>query len=147
MDNQQLQTGQLIVKAKSGTVDFPVPGVMITLTSELGENSTVESVIHTDESGIAGPVLLPASALPRPGEEKKDLLRYTVEADKEGYYSLIRYGVNVFPGTTTIQNLLMIPLPVDLGKGYNANGVTYYPDADKNGGNTIYIRPERQGEV
>ena len=146
MDNQQLQTGQLIVKAKSGTVDFPVSGVMITLTSELGENSTVESVLYTDESGIAGPVFLPASTLPTPGEEKKNLLRYTVEADKEGYYSLIRYGVNIFPNTTTIQNLLMIPLPVDLGKGYNANGITYYPDADENGNNTIYIRPERKAE-
>ena len=144
MDNGRIPTGQLIIKAKSGTVDYPVGNVMITLTSELGENSTVEAVLHTDESGIAGPVVLPASGFPAPGEEKKDLLRYTVEADREGYYSIIRYGVNIFPDTTTIQNLFMIPLPVDLGNGYNVNGITYFPDSDQNGGNTVYVRPERR---
>ncbi len=145
MDNGTIPTGRLIIKVKAGTVDFPVEGVLITLTSELGENSRVEAVVRTDSSGIAGPVTLPSSGLPLPGEEKKDLLSYTVEADKAGYYSLIRYGVNIFPDTTTIQNLFMIPLPVYLGSGFYENGQVVYPDADQNGGNTIYIRPERQG--
>ncbi|MBE6638444.1 MAG: hypothetical protein E7616_03175 [Ruminococcaceae bacterium] len=147
MDNPTIPTGRLIIKAKSGTVDFPVEGVMITLTSELGENSTVESVIYTDASGIAGPVTLPSSGLPLPGEEKKDLLSYIVEADKGGYYSLIRYGINIFPDTTTILNLFMIPLPINLGTGLYENGQVVFPDADENGGNTIYIRPERQGNT
>ena len=144
MDNGSVQTGKLIVKAKAGTVDFPVGDVMITLTSELGESSTVEAVLYTDSSGIAGPVMLPSSALPQPGEEKNQLLSYTVEADKPGYYSLIRYGVNIFPDTTTIQNLFMIPLPVSLGPQFNENGEAFFPDADTNGGNTVYYRPERQ---
>ena len=142
-----MDNGQMIIKTKSGTVDYPVENVMITLTSELGDNSKIEAILYTDQSGIAGPVLLPASSFPVPGEQKKDLLRYTVEADKAGYYSLIRYGVNVFPDTTTIQNLFMIPLPVDLGTGYESGGVTYFPDSDENGGNTVYIRPERQVDV
>ena len=145
MNDGRIATGTLIIKVKAGTVDFPVEGAMITLTSQLGENSRVEAVVYTDASGIAGPVILPASGLPMPGEEKKDLLQYTVEADKEGYYSLIRYGVNVFPDTTTIQNLYMIPLPVNLGIGNTENGVVVFPDADVGGGNTIYIHPERRG--
>ena len=145
MNNGTIPTGTLFIKVKAGTVDFPVEGVMITLTSQPGENARVEAVVYTDESGIAGPVMLPASAFPTPGEEKKDLLQYTVEADKDGYYSLVRYGVNIFPDTTTIQNLFMIPLPVNLGIGGSENGVVIFPDADMNGGNTIYIRPERRG--
>lgn len=145
MNDGKIPTGTLIIKAKAGTVDFPVEGAMITLTSQLGENSRVEAVVYTDASGIAGPVILPASALPTPGEEKKDLLQYTVEADKDGYYSLVRYGVNIFPETTTIQNLFMIPLPISLGIGGSENGVVVFPDADVGGGNTIYIRPERRG--
>ena len=144
MDNGKIPTGTLIIKAKTGTVDFPVEGVLITLSSELGQNSTVEAVLKTDSSGIAGPILLPSSGLPFPGEEKRDLLSYTVEADKPGYYSMIRYGVNIFPDTTTIQNLFMIPLPVNLGLLYNENGEPIFPDSDKDGGNTIYIRPEGQ---
>lgn len=143
MDNGSIQTGSLIIKAKTGTVDFPVEDVMITLTSELGENSTVEAVLMTDSSGIAGPITLPSSGVPQPGEQKKNLLSYTVEADKPGYYSLIRYGVNIFPDTTSIQNLFMIPLPVNLGPIYNENGETIFPDSERDGGNTIYIRPER----
>lgn len=146
MNNGTISTGRLIVKAKAGTVDFPVEGVLITLTSELGENSKVEAVIRTDSSGIAGPVILPSSGVPIPGEEKKDLLSYTVEADKEGYYSLVRYGVNVFPDTTTIQNLFMIPLPVNLGTVYNEYGQLVFPDSENSGSNTVYFRPERQGD-
>ena len=145
MDNGMIPTGRLIIKVKAGTVDFPVEGVLLTLTSELGENPRVEAVVRTDSSGIAGPVTLPSSGLPFPGEEKKDLLSYTVEADKAGYYSLIRYGVNIFPDTTTILNLFMIPLPVNLGTVYNENGQIVLPDSEDNGGNTVYFRPERQG--
>ena len=145
MDNKRIPTGTLIIKTKTGTVDFPVEGVMITLTSELGQNSTVEAVLTTDASGIAGPIVLPSSGVPIPGEEKKDLLSYTVEADKAGYYSIIRYGVNVFPDTTSIQNLYMIPLPVNIGSYGNENGLEVFPDSDRYGGNTVYVRPE--GEV
>lgn len=144
MNNGTIPTGRLIIKAKAGTVDYPVEGVLVTLTSELGENSKVEAVLRTDSSGIAGPVTLPSSGFPLPGEEKKDLLSYTVEADKPGYYSLIRYKVNVFPDTTTIQNLFMIPLPVNLGTVYNENGQVVFPDSEDSGGNTVYFRPERQ---
>ena len=142
MDNGKIPTGSLIIKAKTGTVDFPVEGVMITLTSELAENSTVEAVLTTDSSGIAGPIALPSAGLPMPGEEKRELLSYTVEADKAGYYSMIRYGVNIFPDTTTILNLFMIPLPVNLGSAYGENGEPLFPDSDKDGGNTVYFRPE-----
>ncbi|MBE6672814.1 MAG: hypothetical protein E7599_04775 [Ruminococcaceae bacterium] len=142
MDNERMPTGTLIIKAKTGTVDYPVEGVMVTLSSELGQNSRVEAVLTTDASGIAGPVTLLSSGLPLPGEEKKDLLSYTVEADKPGYYSLIRYGVNIFPDTATIQNLFMIPLPVNLEALYNENGEGQFPDSDIDGGNTVYIRPE-----
>ena len=147
MNDMNIDTGTLIIKAKSASVDFPVSDVMITLTSELGENSQIEAVLYTDESGIAGPIVLPSSRLPVPGENKKDLLRYTVEAEKPGYYSLIRYGVNVFPATNTIQNLFMIPLPVNLGIEFNESGQGYFPDRDSDGNNTVYYRPERRGDV
>ena len=39
----------------------------------------------------------------------------------------------------------MIPLPVNIGSYGNENGLEVFPDSDRYGGNTIYVRPE--GEV
>jgi len=48
MDNPTIPTGRLIIKAKSGTVDFPVEGVMIQMCDD-----SACSLVMTDAEGIA----------------------------------------------------------------------------------------------
>lgn len=104
-------TGYLQVRAYQSYAQLPLTDVAVTVTSRDG---TAIALGLTDRSGRLGPIEVPVpdrdeSLSPDPAE-----LPYTavnLYAHKRGYERVESEAVQLFAGTTTIQNLEMVPLP------------------------------------
>ena len=125
------RTGILLLKIKTGLGIYPVPGAMVTVSSEAGEASGVVSVVYTDSAGIAPPITLPAGRIGNERPDSAGLLTpntYTVEVDRKGYYSAARYGVPVFPGVVSEQTIYLTPLPDTEGQPTGVNRTEENPN-------------------
>lgn len=103
-------TGYLQVRAYESYAQLPLQDVAITVTSSDG---TAIAMRITDRNGRIEPIEVPVpdrseSLSPDPGE-----LPFTVVnlyAHKRGFERVESENLQLFAGTTTIQNLEMIPL-------------------------------------
>lgn len=87
-------------------------GASVTVSTSDGVNSTVVAVMLTDSGGASEIISLPT--LPRsesqsPGSSAVCSF-YTVDTEREGYYSVVNTSVPVFDGITSIQQVLLVPL-------------------------------------
>ena len=129
--SERVNYGTLILKVKTGLGAFPVPDATVTVTSEKREDSDIKFVGTTDAAGISEAIFLP-SGIERDEEPNAagNLVpdTYTIEVTKEGYYTLFRYGVPVFPGVTAIQTLYLTPRPKRVGGVDNSNQDTQFSE-------------------
>lgn len=103
-------TGYIQVRAYESYAQLPLQDVAITVTSSDG---TAIAMRITDRNGRIEPIAIPVpdrseSLSPDPGE-----LPFTVVnlyAHKRGFERVESENLQLFAGTTTIQNLEMIPL-------------------------------------
>lgn len=103
-------TGYIQVRAFTSTAQFPLRDTAITITATDG---TAIAMRLTDRNGLITPIEIPVpdreeSLQPDPAE-----LPYTVVnlyARKRGYEQVESENLQVFPGTTTYQELELIPL-------------------------------------
>lgn len=111
--------GALLVRVFTGLGSYPVEGARVTVMREKldKEEEEAEAVLHTDTAGIAGPVILDSGAFDfqTPGTEILPAT-YTVAVSKPGSFGVVRYGVAVYPGQTSIQTVFTVALP------YGASG-------------------------
>lgn len=102
-------TGYVQVHAYSSFAQLPLKDVAITVTAEDG---TAIAMRLTDRSGRIVPVEVPVPELSEsqtPGAEAPFTL-ITIHARLKGYAQVQARNVQLFAGTTTLQNLEMIPL-------------------------------------
>ncbi|MBQ8399527.1 MAG: carboxypeptidase regulatory-like domain-containing protein [Clostridia bacterium] len=112
MNSQEdMNIGSIVIRARSGYGLFPLSDVLVTIFSQDGENSTTVAVGYTDESGLSPEFVLPATVKEGSTQLKPIAQRFTIEASKPGYQTVILHGVQVYPGVQTVQNLNMAPLP------------------------------------
>ena len=120
------QTGYLIVNVSTARGAIPLAGAAVTVMLDEPENSTVFTVLTTDTAGKTDRIELPApdrSLSESPGNAKP-YATYTLQIDKEGYYSVTNAGVPVFAGITSIQPVEMLPLAeYDAGRVYPRVGL------------------------
>lgn len=116
------QTGYLIVNVSTARGAIPLAGATVTVLYEEPDNTSVFTVMTTDTAGKTDRTALPAPdrALSESPGNSKPYATYTLQVDKEGYYSVTNTGVPVFSGVTSIQPVEMLPLAE-----YNADRV--YP--------------------
>lgn len=98
------------MRAYTSTAQFPLKDVAITITSSDG---TAISMGLTDRSGKIRPIAIPVpdrseSLSPDPAERPYTVVN--LYARKRGYEQVESENLQVFAGTTTLQNLEMIPL-------------------------------------
>lgn len=103
-------TGYIQVRAYTSTAQFPLKDVAITVTASDG---TAISMALTDQSGKIRPIAIPVpdrieSLSPDPPERPYTVVN--LYARKKGYEQVESENLQVFAGTTTLQNLEMIPL-------------------------------------
>ena len=103
-------TGYIQVRAYTSTAQFPLQDVAITITSRDG---TAISMALTDRSGKIRPVAIPVpdrSESQSPDPPERPYAVVNLYARKKGYEQVESENLQVFAGTTTLQNLEMIPL-------------------------------------
>jgi len=103
-------TGYIQVRAFASYALLPLEDVAITVTSSDG---TAIAMRLTDRSGLISPIEIPVPAKeeslhPDPGE--KPFTAVNLYARLSGYEQVEIENLQVFSGTTTVQNLEMIPL-------------------------------------
>ncbi len=105
--------GEIIFKAFSASGSLPVPDAIIRIRgAEEANRQTVYSLL-TDIDGMTPRIKLPApdkSFSESPGSPEAGYASYNVEISANGYYPKRIYGIPIFPDTSTIQQINMIPL-------------------------------------
>lgn len=103
-------TGYIQVRAYTSTAQFPLKDVAITVTASDG---TAIAMRLTDRSGLIDPIEVPVPDLAESQEPNPPETPYAtvnLYARKKGYEQVEAEQLQVFPDTTTNQNLEMIPL-------------------------------------
>ena len=103
-------TGYITVHAYTSYAQIPLADVAIAITAEDG---TAIAMRTTDRSGQIRPVPIPVpdrseSLTPDPGE--LPFTRVNLYARKKGYEQMEFENLQLFAGTTTNQNIEMVPL-------------------------------------
>lgn len=103
-------TGYIQVTAFTSKARFPLEDVAITVTATDG---TAIAMRLTDRSGKIQPIEIPVpdiseSQTPDPGQ--RPFASVDLYARLKGYFQIENIDVQVFPDTTTDQDLEMIPL-------------------------------------
>ena len=103
-------TGYILVRAFTGRARYPLKDVAITVTATDG---TAIAMALTDRSGLIAPIAIPVpdrqeSLQPDPSEIP--FASVNLYARLRGYEQVEAENLQVFAGTTTVQNLEMIPL-------------------------------------
>ncbi len=110
--NEPQSIGYLIVNVSTARGAIPLSGASVTVMYDEPDNSSVFTVISTDMSGKTAKIELPAPARSLselPGNEKP-YATYTLQIEKDGYYTVTNTNVPVFSGVTSIQPVEMLPL-------------------------------------
>lgn len=109
-------TGSILIRTRTGYGIFPLSEVLITVLSEDFQNSTVVASGYTDDSGLSPEFVLSATVNEGSTEIKPLAKKFTVEAEKPGYQTVILHGIQVYPGVLTVQNINLAPLPERAGR-------------------------------
>ena len=108
-------SGSVLVRTRTGYGIFPLENVLVTIFSEEGMDSTVVATGYTNSSGLSPEFVLPATVREGSTELKPIAKKFTIEAEKPGYQSVILHGIQIYPGVLTVQNINMAPLPEKQG--------------------------------
>ena len=107
-------TGTLIARVYASRAQIPIPGATVAVTRK-GENGRhiLMAVRVSDESGNTAPITIQtpsAGQSTAPGGTEPFVL-CDLWAEAPGFELLHAEGIQIFPGTVTVQNLELIPLP------------------------------------
>lgn len=103
-------TGYFQVHAFASSAQLPLRDVAVVVTATDG---TAIAMRLTDRSGLTAPIEIPVPDLDESQEPGADMLPYTqinLYAYRSGYERFVSQNIQVFPDTTTYQELEMIPL-------------------------------------
>lgn len=103
-------TGYIQVHAYTSYAQLPLQNVAVTVTAEDG---TAIAMRLTDRSGQIQPIAIPVpdrDASTSPGTGERPFTAVNIYARLKGFEQIENESVQVFPDTTTMQNLEMIPL-------------------------------------
>lgn len=122
------QNGSLIVRVFVSRAQLPVPGATVIIAAPQPDGKQkLLSIQLTNESGIAGPVLLPApdvSESTSPNPENSPFSSYTLVVEHPNYQLAVFGRLQVFPGVETVQDVALIPLAIPDDERVNLTVVT-----------------------
>lgn len=110
--DQTPTVGYLVVNVSTARGAIPLSGASVTVMYDEPENSSILTVLTTDMNGKTGKIELPAPAraLSESPGTVKPYATYTLQIEKDGYYTVTNTNVPVFAGVTSIQPIEMLPL-------------------------------------
>ena len=107
-------TGTIIVQVHTSRAQVPIPGATVAITQKgAGGRHKLLAVRDTDQNGRTEPIVIPTPDIDAsffPGGQVPFSL-CDVWGQASGFEVQLIEDVQIFPGTETIQNLELIPLP------------------------------------
>ncbi|MEE0836037.1 MAG: hypothetical protein U0M08_06480 [Clostridia bacterium] len=103
--------GNLIVQVSAASGAYPIAGALVTISDN---DSGIIRVLETDRSGKTPEISLPTPNISEsmtPGKTAYSV--YNIDTDADGYYGARNIGVAVFPNTTSIQSVSLVPVSQD----------------------------------
>lgn len=104
--------GYLIIQTLTAGKGVPVKGAYITV-SDPNKGDFIERILVTDSNGQTEKIELIApnreNSMTPSGTDNYSI--YNIRTDKEGYYPVENLDVPIFGGQTTVQQVLLIPVP------------------------------------
>ena len=125
--------GTLRVRAYTAGGALPIADAVVRIKGAEEGNRLIAYSLITDRDGTTEAVKLPAPSLiyslsPSPAEAPFAV--YDIEISKEGYYSKVINGVNVFSGVNSVQLANMIPTSSGAGDYPRGNINATIPEND-----------------
>ncbi len=120
--------GTLTVRAVTGGA-YPVKNALVRIIGAEEENLGVSYTLLTNIDGLTQTVSLPAPSAAysqTSSAVESPYSIYNLEIDADGYYSKRIYGLMVFAGIDSLQQIDMIPISKNTSDGYpdgNINAV------------------------
>lgn len=115
-------TGFLKVQTLTSRAELPVEGAVVTVsTVRAGGGRELLSVQRTDDSGMTALITVPTPELAnslRP-EQPRGWTDVQIGATHPNFDGVVSRDVQIFPGITTLQELLLVPrggMPTDPGE-------------------------------
>ena len=106
----------MIVRVFVSRAQLPIrDATVITALRQPDGKQKLLSIQTTDESGIAGPITLPApdkAESDSPNPEEVPFSSYTLVVEHPGYQLAVFENLQIFPGIETVQNVALIPLAI-----------------------------------
>lgn len=106
------QTGTLLVRVYVSRAQLPISGATVIVAAADGDGRhQILAVRITDDSGLAGPLTLPApdtGASQSPGQPHP-FSSYLLLVEHPEYEMAAFLDLQVFPGVQTIQDVAMVP--------------------------------------
>ena len=115
-------TGFLKVQTVTSRAEIPVAGATITVSTVIpGRGRELLSVQRTDESGMTDMISIPTPDLANSltPDQPQGWTDVQIAASQPNYDGIVIRDVQIFPGITTLQELILVPrggLPTDLGE-------------------------------
>ena len=117
-------TGEIRVHAVTAEGARPVSGAAVTVVRFTGGEPELVALRLTDDSGETETITVPA---PPPSADQRHpaSFLYDISVQADGYYREHSTDVPVFPGVTSVQTFVLIPLPAG-GEPLSGGDFTYY---------------------
>ena len=114
--------GFLKVQTVTSRAELPVAGATVTVSTRRQGRQELLSVQRTDESGLTELITIPTPELSNSltPDQAQGWTDVQVGATHPNFDGLVIRDVQIFPGVTTVQELILVPrggLPTDLGQG------------------------------
>ena len=109
------QNGSLIVHVYASRAQLPIQGATVLVSQPDGQGRhQLLSVLITDESGVAGPIPLPApdAALSQSPGSPLPFFSYSLVVEHPGYQVALFQDLQIFSGVETTQSVPLIPLSI-----------------------------------
>ena len=106
-------TGYLQAHIYTSNAQLPLSNVAVVVTSPDG---TAIAMRITDQSGLIAPIEIPVPPLEEsqePGSEERPYTQVNLIVELPGFERIEAENLQIFAGTTTYQNLEMIPLSTE----------------------------------
>lgn len=120
------QVGSLTVRVTTSRAQLPVTGASVIITAPADRGlPIVKAVLETNESGVAGPVQLPAPTTPSSGTTPGGPTPYNLYSlwvEHPSYEVVLVRGFQIFPNIQTVQNISLIPLSGTQAPGNDFGG-------------------------
>lgn len=110
-DYNYLNEGYLVVKVYTASGFIPIDGATVNISGSDEQNSDFEIIMATDDSGATETISLPAPspALSLSASSAQPYATYSIEIEKENFFSHMDFNVAIFSGITSIQSVYLIP--------------------------------------